>query len=310
MQNKEIRLTRGLPGSGKSTLAHQWVAEDPDWRVRVNRDDLRFQGYGIYHGLSRHQEQTITLQEEAMVEALVKAGISPIIDALHLKAAYVKRWYDVGNKLGVPVTVMDVPTDVEECVRRDALREKKVGEEVIRDLGRRFLNKGKLPKLSPNEPLTLASGRAYTPNPLLPKAVWVDVDGTLAERVHDKAPQPVRGPFDESRVGEDAVIEHIADIVRMLDAAEYYIVIMSGRSEACKAETIQWLHDNQIPFDDIFMRAVGDKRKDSTVKEELFWNHVAPKYDIRFALDDRQQVVDHTRDVLKIPVLQVAPGNF
>ena len=67
---------------------------------------------------------------------------------------------------------------------------------------------------------------------------------------------------------------------------------------------------NNIPYDDIFMRKFGDKRKDSTVKEELFWTHVAPKYDIEFALDDRQQVVDHTREVLKIPVLQVAPGLF
>jgi hypothetical protein len=58
------------------------------------------------------------------------------------------------------------------------------------------------------------------------------------------------------------------------------------------------------------MRPFGDKRKDSTIKEELFWNNVAPNWDIRFALDDRQQVVDHTRDVLKIPVLQVAPGLF
>jgi hypothetical protein len=58
------------------------------------------------------------------------------------------------------------------------------------------------------------------------------------------------------------------------------------------------------------MRPFGDKRQDSIIKEELFWKFVAPKYDIEFALDDRQQVVDHTRDVLKIPVLQVAPGLF
>lgn len=291
-------------------MAHEWVAEDPDWRVRVNRDDLRKGAYNKYYDLSRHQEQTITLQEDVLVTAMLNAGISPIVDALHLKAAYVKRWYDLGNKLGVPVTVMDAPvTDVETCVLRDSKREKQVGEAVIRDLAKRFLQKGKLPKLPENTPAVL-TGRAYVPNLDLPKAVWVDVDGTLAEREHDAAPQPVRGPFDEARVGEDAVIEHIADIVRMLDAAEFYIVIMSGRSEACMEETERWLIENQIPYDDIFMRAVGDKRADNIVKEELFWTKVAPKYDIKFALDDRQQVVDHTRNVLKIPVLQVAEGNF
>ena len=308
---KEIVLTRGLPASGKSTMAHQWVEENPDWRIRVNRDDLRKGAYNKYYDLSRHQEQTITLQEEALVTAVLNAGISPIVDALHLKAAYITRWYDLGNKLGVPVRVMDAPvTDVELCVQRDSQREKKVGEKVIRDLHTRFFNKGRLPKLPVNVPSDAVTGRAYVPNPDLPKAIWVDLDGTLAERVHDLAPKPVRGPFDEARVGEDAVIEHIAEMVRMYHAAGYAVIIMSGRSDACQFESEMWLRDNNIPYDEIFMRPFGDKRKDSTIKEELFWSKVAPFWDIRFALDDRQQVVDHTRDVLKIPVLQVAPGNF
>jgi predicted kinase len=309
MTNVEIILTRGLPASGKSTWAKEWVAEDSDWRLRINRDDLRFQLFNKYWPLTRMQEDHVTLMEEIMVEAAVKAKVSVVVDATHLKAAYVKRWYDIGNRLGVPVNVKDFETDVELCVLRDEQRDRQVGEEVIRDLYTRFFNKGKLPKLSPNVTPEL-SGRAYVRNPLLPKAVWVDVDGTLAERDHPDAPQPVRGPFDESRVGEDAVIEHIADLVRMLDACEFYIVIMSGRSDACKEETERWLIENDIPYDDIFMRKAGDKRKDSVVKEELFWNYVAPKYDIVFALDDRQQVVNHTREVLKIPVLQVAPGDF
>lgn len=309
MTNVEILLTRGLPASGKSTLAKAWVAENPDWRLRINRDDIRHQLFDQFWGLSRMQEDHVTLMEENMVEAAIKAKASVVVDALHLKASYIKRWYDVGNRLGVPVNVLDVPTDVELCVLRDEQRDRQVGEEVIRDLHRRFFVKGKLPKLSPNVVPEL-SGRAYVRNLSLPKAVWVDVDGTLAERVHDGAPQPVRGPFDEARVGEDAVIEHIAELVRMLYENGYNIVIMSGRSDACQEQTERWLIENDIPYDDIFMRKFGDSRKDSVVKEELFWDFVAPKYDIEFALDDRQQVVDHTREVLKIPVLQVAPGLF
>jgi hypothetical protein len=58
-------------------------------------------------------------------------------------------------------------------------------------------------------------------------------------------------------------------------------------------------------------RTVEDKgRKDNLVKHDLFWANVAPKWDVHYCLDDRQQVVDFTRDVLKIPVLQVQPGLF
>lgn len=308
---QELVILRGLQGSGKTTYAHEWVAEDPDWRFRVNRDDIRKSGYNKFWGLSHHMEGTVSLVEVAQAEAALNAGLSVIIDATNLKARFVKDWYAVANKLGVPVRVHDLLTPLEECIVRDMKREKKVGEDVIRNYNDRFFQKGKLPPVPPNievEPL----GRAWTPNPDLPKAIWVDVDGTLAERVHEGANQPVRGPFDEDRVFEDAPIPHIVDLVRLLHAAGYKIIIMSGRTDGCQAETERWLKFHEIPYDEIFMRRkeLDKNRKDNLVKHDLFWANVAPKYNVVYALDDRQQVVDFTRDVLKIPVLQVAPGLF
>jgi predicted kinase len=310
-ENQEMVILRGLQGSGKTSFAHEWVAQDPDWRFRVNRDDIRKSAYNMFWGLSHHMEGTVSLAEQAQAEAALNAGLSVVIDATNLKARVVKEWYAVANKLGVTVRVHDLLTPLEECIVRDMKREKKVGEDVIRNYNDRFFQKGKLPPVPENievEPL----GKAYTPNPDLPKAVWVDLDGTVAERVHPLAPQPVRGPFDEARVGEDAVIEHIAELVRLLHSAGYKIIIMSGRSTDCQEESERWLIENNIPYDAIFMRrAVEDKgRKDNIVKHDLFWANVAPFYDVQFCLDDRQQVVDFTRDVLKIPVLQVAPGLF
>lgn len=310
-ENQELLILRGLQGSGKTTFAREWVAEDPDWRFRVNRDDLRKQGYDKLWGLSHHMEENVTLAEYAIAEDALKAGLSVVIDATNLRARIVREWYALANKLGVPVRVHDIDTPLEECIVRDMKREKKVGEDVIRSFNDRYFQKGKLPPVPPNvedEPL----GRAWTPNPDLPDAIWVDVDGTLAERVHPDAPQPVRGPFDEDRVKEDAVREEIATLVRICHAAGLKIVIMSGRTDGCQTLTEEWLTENNIPFDDCFMRRkeLDKGRKDNLVKHDLFWEFVAPKYNIIFALDDRQQVVDFTRDVLKIPVLQVQPGDF
>ena len=306
---QEMVILRGLQGSGKSTYAHNWVAEDPDWRFRVNRDDIRQASYNKLWGLSHHQEGVVSNAEVALATMALDSALSVIIDATNLRARVVREWYTLADKYDIPVRVVDIDVPLEECIARDAVREKKVGEDVIRSYHARYFTKGKFPPVPPHlkdEPI----GRAYTPNPSLPKAVWLDLDGTVAHRDHPDAPQPVRGPFDEARVGEDALIEHIAEVVRALKVSGYKIVVMSGRSDACKVESEEWLNKNNVPYDDIFMRKSGDMRKDNIVKHDLFWDFVAPKYDVKFALDDRQQVVDFTRNVLKIPVLQVAEGNF
>lgn len=46
-----VIVLRGLPGSGKSTWAKEWVAGDPDNRVRINRDDIRYASFGKYWGV-------------------------------------------------------------------------------------------------------------------------------------------------------------------------------------------------------------------------------------------------------------------
>jgi hypothetical protein len=256
-------------------------------------------------------EGTVSLAEVAQAKAALNAGLSVIIDATNLKSRTVRDWYSVANNLGIKVRVHDIDTPLEDCIHNDKYREKRVGEDVIRRYNDRFFKKGKLPPVPLNEG-SASLGKAYVPNKDLPRALWVDLDGTLAERVHDKATQPVRGPYDEDRVYEDAVIEHVAEMVRLYHAAGYKIIIMSGRSDLCKDESERWLKDNDIPYDAIFMRrAVEDEgRKDNIVKHDLFWANVAPYYYVVFCLDDRQQVVDFTREVLKIPVLQVAPGLF
>ena len=61
-------------------------------------------------------------------------------------------------------------------------------------------------------------------------------------------------------------------------------------------------------------RAAGSERnapvsEDVTMKLELFDRHVRDSYDVRYVLDDRQQVVDAWRSI-GLTVFQVAEGNF
>lgn len=137
-----------------------------------------------------------------------------------------------------------------------------------------------------------------------PKAIIVDIDGTLAK-------MNGRSPFDWSRVGEDKVNEPIKDIVLAYKKAmKCIVIIFSGRDGVCRTETINWLIENRIYYDKLFMREVGNNEKDSVIKRRLFDTHVKDKYDVQFVLDDRNQVVDMWRKDLGLTCLQVDYGDF
>lgn len=136
-----------------------------------------------------------------------------------------------------------------------------------------------------------------------PKAILVDIDGTLAH-MNGK-----RGAFDWKNVGVDDLDAHVAEAVEVFRNAGYIIVVMSGRDSRCMPETLKWLNDKGVKFHHLFMRAAHDYRKDSIVKRELFDRHVADNWDVRFVLDDRDQVVDMWRE-MGLKCFQVERGNF
>ena len=66
----------------------------------------------------------------------------------------------------------------------------------------------------------------------------------------------------------------------------------------------------EVPFDHIFMREGSDYRPDFEVKKDIYNANIAILgYNIDFALDDRNQIVDMWRE-MGIKTLQVEPGNF
>lgn len=145
-------------------------------------------------------------------------------------------------------------------------------------------------------------------------ALIVDIDGTLAHHF-DVDGNQTRGHHEYEKVGEDRPDHHIINLVRIYSHMGYKIVITTGRPFARKGVdgfglTQQWLIDNEVPFDHIFMRAEGDYRADFEVKKEIYMNNISILgYNIDFALDDRNQIVDMWRE-MGIKTLQVEPGNF
>ena len=152
----------------------------------------------------------------------------------------------------------------------------------------------------------------YTPPPYsedLPNCIIVDIDGTLAHMTG-------RSPYDYSQVHTDILDENVAHIVRryahrdmLEEIPDTYIVIVSGRNSRCRPETAEWLANNNIPYDALYMRQDEDYRDDRIIKREIYEEFIKPRFNVRFVLDDRDRVVKMWREN-GLKVLQVAEGDF
>ncbi|GAA0540150.1 hypothetical protein GCM10010172_21750 [Paractinoplanes ferrugineus] len=295
-----LLITRGLPASGKTTFARKLQPRV----VRVNRDDLR----RMLHGdrlFTQWAESQVTHAQRAAVEALLRAHADVIVDDTNLRAKTVREWAELAARHGATFEVHDF-TDVplEECLRRDADRPEsdRVGEAGIRRMHERYLAGKNLPLPVPFvDPA--GPGVGYEPDPDLPPAVLVDIDGTVALMAG-------RSPYEWSRVGEDNPNPAVIAAVRAMHAAGYAVVFCSGRDEVCRPETEAWLELYVgVPYEALFMRPAGDSRKDAIVKREIFDSQVRDRWRVAGVFDDRQQVVRMWR-ALGLTVFQVAEGDF
>ena len=282
---KKVLILQGLPASGKSQFAKELLLANPGRWVRTNKDLLREMAHASYW--SKGNEKFIRSLRNTTILMALEAGKHVVVDDTNFGKNIAQITELVKGKARVIVDDSFLKVPVEECIRRDLLRPKSVGKDVIMSMYNQFVRSQITPPI--------------VPNPDLPDAIIVDMDGTLAIMGD-------RSPFDVSRCDLDLPNLPVLETVRKWQDSKT-IIIMSGRTDDGKAKTEAWLHKYGVKYQHIYMRATGDMRKDSIVKQELFQTHVRDKYNISFILDDRQQVVDMWRG-LGLTVFQVAEGDF
>lgn len=134
-ENKTIYVCQGLQGSGKTTWAKQWAEENPECRIRINRDDIRNM-LGKYWVIQREDFVT-NIEDHCLIEGM-KNGYDIVLDAMHLSP----YWYNTldylvcymnskSNKYEYKIVCKPFPTRLSECIRRDAERENPIGKDII-----------------------------------------------------------------------------------------------------------------------------------------------------------------------------------
>jgi hypothetical protein len=142
-----------------------------------------------------------------------------------------------------------------------------------------------------------------------PKAVIVDVDGTLADVRgirHHVAQKPK--DFDAFHAASAGVPpnQQAIDFAQRHHDAGHVILVVTARRQQWLGVTQAWLDRHlPVPFDGPFHRADDDYRPDVQVKRDIF-RYLARHYDIRGAIDDNPGVIA-LWDELGVPV-EVVPG--
>lgn len=305
MNNKIICLI-GISGSGKSTKATELQLLTRN-SIVVSRDKLRemlfsYDEKSVVNYYSRPDfkecEEIVSKYEYGIIRQALTSGVTVIVDETHLQMRYINKL----KKFGVDVEfVLMECDDLEECVRRDSLRVRQVGREIIR---RQWVNLQHLKSVFDFQPFKLGPIWKYEYNSVKKNKCYIfDIDGTLANH------HCVRSPYDYSKVSDDKVIQTIQRLNWDLSSGRCIdIIICSGRDSSCREATEKWLNDNLISYDKLYMRKEDDSRPDWQIKQE-FWELIAKDYEIICCFDDRNQIIDRGR-ACGITMAQVNYGDF
>lgn len=297
----------GLPASGKTTQAVQKgipiVSRD---KIRPYMTPTTGKTVFDYEG-----EKTVTAIQRGLVKAYLEGGLDVVIDDTNLRSKYVREWVKWATALGHEVRFEIMETTLDECLRRNSKRPDSVPDDVITSMASKFTKNGK-PTLNytgiikdvveTESPIVF---KPYVPDESKPKAIIVDLDGTLARNNSGRHWYAL----DDTYMDDD-VDDSVEFMVRAFQERRHKVIFMSGRDERTRAITEKWLSEKAgFPEPLLYMRKAKDGRSDDVVKIELFDAHVRDEYNVVLCIDDRQRVVRAYRSI-GLPVWQVAEGDF
>ena len=144
------------------------------------------------------------------------------------------------------------------------------------------------------------------------KAIIVDLDGTLCNvdhRVsHVRKQEKDWKAFNEGMV-DDGIYKWCFELIESMRKQDYKIILVTGRDDSYRLQTIDWLKKYNVSYDELYMRVESDHRADDLIKKEIYENSIQKKYKVLFVLEDRLSVVKMWREI-GLFCLQCDWGDF
>lgn len=272
---------QGLPASGKSTLANDLMQRYGN-TVRINKDLLRTMLH--FDRFTGPNEGKTRDAARVLAKTFLEKGVNVIIDDTNLNPGTLQSWKDLAKEIDAKLEYHEMKTPFEECLRRDAEREKSVGEHVIYGMA-------------------LSSGIYQKPEKGI---VICDLDGTLADishRLHfvKNLPEGEKKnwkAFFEGIPG-DTLRTDVADMLLKYEGCGHEVFLVSGRPDTYRDLTEAWLEKvfkGYKPYKALIMRRGDDKRPDTEVKQGIYESLFKDKYPIEVVIDDRPSVIRMWRE--------------
>jgi hypothetical protein len=128
---------------------------------------------------------------------------------------------------------------------------------------------------------------------------WVifDLDGTLSDHKHRYHHAKAKD-WDKYHelMSQDPVNEVEKLILDMFVGYGMKVLILTAREEKHRFATQQWLGLNEIYYDELVMRPIGDFRPSHEFKTEVIWRSIdIGKMEVSCVFDDRPSVVEAVR---------------
>lgn len=295
---KVVWLTIGISSSGKTT----WATDKSNklgW-YDINRDHIRLNiiNDGItwkeYKFNKTNESKVSEIAIELFDDAVERGNNNIIISDTNLNEKYRNTWFERAESAGYEVEIVEFPITFVEACKRNELRHNGIPRHRLYQqyqLWNEYIGRN-----------------IYVADKSKPPAILVDIDGTVAER-HD------RSPFEWMKVGQDKPRTFVIDLIKSYwnNKVDCELIFLSGRDEVCRHETMEWIDEHiGIMYQSInlHMRKKDDMRKDTLVKEEIFWNSIADNYNVVAVFDDRKCVVDMWNEIGLPNVIAVADQNI